>query len=103
MRIMNHGPTPADARVLVVGTGRMGLATTRQELAAGAGEVLSGYSPHRLAAAPSGTPVAVAGEVFARLRDGGGPATPLSGSGSGVRVHPGNRRPAGGELLGRPA
>lgn len=117
MRIMNHEPTPADARVLVVGTGRMELPTTRQEPAAGAGEVLSGYSPRLPVAAPSGAPVAVAGEVFARsrlsrrplraavgrLRDGGGPAAPPSGSGSGGRVRPGNRRPVGGELLGRSA
>ena len=117
MRIMDHELTPADARVLVVGTGRMELASTRQQPAAGADDALSRHFPHRLVVAPPGTPVAVAGDVFARLRLGhhlpraaavgpvrdGGPAAPPSGSGSGIRIHPGNRQPVGGKSLGGPA
>ncbi|MFI0807676.1 SDR family oxidoreductase [Streptomyces echinatus] len=147
MTTTKHGPALAGTRVLVVGTGKMGLATARQALAAGADVTLSGRCRDRLAAAPAGvrtvvgdpedpegavrllepaggrpldhvavlaggarpstargiagTPVAVAGEAFARfwlsyhlvraaagrLRDGGS-VTLLSGSSS--------RRPSDG-------
>lgn len=50
MKITNHVPVTADARAQVVGTGRPGLATARQALAAGAEISLSGPSPHRPAA-----------------------------------------------------
>ncbi|GFH35640.1 hypothetical protein SCWH03_18610 [Streptomyces pacificus] len=114
---MNDESTSAGADVLVMGTGRIEFATTRQQRTGGADDALSGHSAHRFAAAQPRTPAAVAGGAFARsrlshpflravaadrIRDGGS-ATGLSGSGSVIRVHPGNRRSAGGEFPGMPA
>ncbi|MGK4578555.1 SDR family oxidoreductase [Kitasatospora sp. HPMI-4] len=55
-----YTPLLAGARVLVVGAGKMGLATARQALAAGADVTLSSRSRHRLVAAPPGVRTVVA-------------------------------------------
>jgi NAD(P)-dependent dehydrogenase (short-subunit alcohol dehydrogenase family) len=60
MTTTNHVPVLAGARVLVVGTGKMGLATARQALAAGADVILSSRSRHRLLAVPPGVRTMVA-------------------------------------------
>lgn len=53
MTTTNHVPVLTGARVLVVGTGKMGLATAQQALVAGADVTLSSRSRHRLLAVPS--------------------------------------------------
>ncbi len=109
MTTTNHVSTLADARVLVVDTGQIGLATARQALAADADVPLSGHSSHRLVTAPPGvwTEAAstVAGGTLARLwlshhlfqaaadliRDNASVGL-LSDSSNGIGMHPSDRQ-----------